>query len=45
MSTYSIENELNILDAKKIHIRKDEFNRLKLEIEGDEKYRKGESDA
>ena len=36
MSPYSIEDELNILDPKKVRIYKDEFNRLRLKIdEGD----------
>ena len=38
MSTYSIEDELNILDPKKVRIYRDEFNRLKLKIEGDGEY-------
>ena len=38
MPPYSIEDELNILDPKKVRIYKDEFNRLKLEIEGDGEY-------
>jgi hypothetical protein len=37
MSPYSIEDELNILDPKKVRIRKDEFNRLKLRTEGNGK--------
>lgn len=37
-STYSIENELNILDPKKIRVRKDGFNRIKLEVEGEKEY-------
>jgi len=36
--TYKIEDELKILDPKKIRIYKDEFNRLKLNIIGDKEY-------
>jgi hypothetical protein len=35
---YKIEDELNILDAKKVSIYKDGFNRLRLKIEGGEDY-------
>jgi hypothetical protein len=38
MSPYSIEDELNVLDPKKMRIYRDQFNRLKLKIEGDEEY-------
>ena len=38
MSPYSIEDELNILDPKKVRIGKDEFNRLNLKIEGGKEY-------
>ena len=38
MPQYSIEDELNILDPKKVRIYKDEFNRLKLKIEGGGEY-------
>lgn len=35
MSTYSIENELNLLDPKKVRVYKDDFNSLRLKMEGD----------
>lgn len=35
---YSIQEELNILDPKKIEIRRDKFNKLSLKIEGDKEY-------
>lgn len=35
MAQYSIADELNILDPKKVHIHRDEFNILKLDFEGD----------
>ena len=38
MSEYSIQNELKILDPKKIQISKDELNRLQLSISGDKEY-------
>jgi hypothetical protein len=38
MPPYSIEDELNILDPKKVRIHRDQFNRLNLEIEGDGEY-------
>ncbi len=38
IATYSIEDELNILDPKKVQIRKDGFNKVKLKIEGDREY-------
>lgn len=34
MAPYDIKEELNILDPKKIRLRKNEFNMLKLEMEG-----------
>ncbi len=34
MSPFNIEDELNILDPKKMQIYRDEFNRLRLKIEG-----------
>jgi hypothetical protein len=37
-TTYSIENELNILDPKEIQISKDGFNKIKLKINGDTEY-------
>jgi hypothetical protein len=38
MSTYSIEDELNVLDPKKVQIYRDQFNKLKLKVEGDGEY-------
>lgn len=38
MPSYQVESELNILDPKKVRLYKDEFNRLKLKIEGDREY-------
>jgi len=38
MPAYSIEEELNILDPKKVSIGKDEFNRLNIKIEGGKEY-------
>ena len=35
---YKIEDELNIIEPRKVKIRKDEFNRLKLTIEDDKEY-------
>lgn len=40
MTPYDIEDELNILDPKKMRIFKDEFNTLKLEIQEDEDKKK-----
>ena len=37
-SNCNIVEELKILDPKKLRIHKDEFNRLKLKIEGDREY-------
>jgi hypothetical protein len=37
-TTYNIENELTILDPKKVKFNKDEFNRLKMKIEDDIEY-------
>ena len=36
--TYSIENELNILDPKKVRVHKDGFNKVKLSIKGEKEY-------
>ncbi len=36
MSPYSIEDELNLLDPKKIRIYRDDFNRLRLKVENPE---------
>ena len=38
MPEYDIRDELKILDPKKVQISKDEFNRLKLNIEDDKEY-------
>jgi len=38
MSPYNIEDELNILNPKKVRLYKDGFNKLNLEIEGDRVY-------
>ncbi|MBD3183611.1 DUF1854 domain-containing protein [Candidatus Poribacteria bacterium] len=37
MQAYDIKNELNMLDPKKLHIHKDEFNRLILTIKDEGK--------
>jgi len=38
MSQYSIEDELNTLDPKKVRIYKDQFNSLKLKMEDGQEY-------
>lgn len=35
---YKIEDELNILDPKKVRLSKDEFNRIKLKIDDEKEY-------
>jgi len=37
-ATYNIENELAILDPKRLKFHKNEFNKLKMEIEGEMEY-------
>ena len=35
---YKIEDELNILDPKKVHLEKDQYNKIKMTIEDGEAY-------
>ena len=36
MSPYNIEEELNVLDPKKLQVYRDEFNSLRLKMQGNE---------